>query len=300
MQYELTVPSKTFLLGEYAVLKGCEGIILTTKPRFKLSAAKNAHLLIDGIHSASPAGKLISKYMDFFGPYHIQFHDPHHQLGGFGASSAQFLMVYALMCYMQEKPVDHANLLTEYLVCSDLNQALPPSGADVIAQLYGEITVYKREQKKVQTYAWPFAGLEYALIHTGNKINTHEHLQMLQDFDMATMQAIVEKSLQALANGSSTLFVEAIQLYAQEMKKQGFVAKQTAALLDKMAANPAILAAKGCGGLAADVVLVLYKKMNQAAVVTWLRNEGYHVITHGQEAAQGLSVNCVAEKAGGL
>ncbi len=38
MKVEFSVPCKTFILGEYAVLKGGPGILVGTEPRFILQA----------------------------------------------------------------------------------------------------------------------------------------------------------------------------------------------------------------------------------------------------------------------
>ena len=85
--FELMVPSKTFLLGEYVALKGsCPVLVLTTEKYFKLFVGLNSAQKIDvqGIHMESPAGKLIKSNVDFYKNYAIKFIDPYPSLGGFG------------------------------------------------------------------------------------------------------------------------------------------------------------------------------------------------------------------------
>lgn len=49
------IPTKTFLLGEYAALADLGAILLTTPPCFELTLTETPGL--DGIHPDSPAGR---------------------------------------------------------------------------------------------------------------------------------------------------------------------------------------------------------------------------------------------------
>src|SRR5690606_39000184 len=103
-------PSKTFLLGDYLSLLGGPALLLNTEPRFqgllesiqptvKSSAIADKIQAIEpypGIHPQSPAGKFLQRHASDFADCNLTFFDPHQGAGGFGASSAQFLMVYAL------------------------------------------------------------------------------------------------------------------------------------------------------------------------------------------------------------
>ena len=66
--YHLSVPSKTFIVGEYIALKGGPTLILSTNPRFELKATSSNPYFSDIeklAHPDSPAGKLIRKDRDF-------------------------------------------------------------------------------------------------------------------------------------------------------------------------------------------------------------------------------------------
>lgn len=43
MTIALSAPSKTFLVGEYAVLRGGPALLLNTSPRFRLRPCKLGH-----------------------------------------------------------------------------------------------------------------------------------------------------------------------------------------------------------------------------------------------------------------
>ena len=91
----LSAPSKTFLTGEYGVLaKGGQSLVVNTYPLFELHIAPKGNRACWGIHKKSPAGTWIQNNPNDFEDIGITFVDPHQGRGGFGASTAQFLMVY--------------------------------------------------------------------------------------------------------------------------------------------------------------------------------------------------------------
>lgn len=101
----ISAPSKTFLLGEYAVLKGGAGLLLNTEPRFELRLRfrENAEPKCVGIKLESPAGQLLKDTRMLFDSFDVEFRDPHRGQGGFGASSAQFLMVFSFFFWAKQK-----------------------------------------------------------------------------------------------------------------------------------------------------------------------------------------------------
>ncbi len=88
MIYRLSCPSKTFFIGEYAILKGAPAFILNTGPRFVMKFyPKPLHSLRFGrFHPQSPIGRWMRRYAEIFRNYRFQFYDPHQQRGGCGAS----------------------------------------------------------------------------------------------------------------------------------------------------------------------------------------------------------------------
>src|SRR4051812_36096175 len=89
---KLSVPAKTFLVGEYLALSGGPSLVITTLPRFELETDPQA--LRNPFAFASPAGKLWES--DPLKPK-LKFRDPFEEAGGLGASTAQFALLYAAL-----------------------------------------------------------------------------------------------------------------------------------------------------------------------------------------------------------
>src|SRR5262245_22216155 len=92
MKTHLSAPGKAFILGEYAVLGGLPAVIAAVPPRFQLRAGESTG---HGFHAESPAGRLL-EYTSAKGVAipPLEFGDPLKGAGGFGASTAQFALVY--------------------------------------------------------------------------------------------------------------------------------------------------------------------------------------------------------------
>ena len=97
--FKFSVPSKTFIIGEYAVLEGGPGILIGTAPRFDAFVqenVENAESVIEGLSSHGPAMDFLKDHLDLFSKYSMKFHDPHNGKGGLGWSSAQFVLLYTI------------------------------------------------------------------------------------------------------------------------------------------------------------------------------------------------------------
>lgn len=288
MTLELTVPSKTFLLGEYVALKGGPVIILTSESRFTLVVNPSGEhtMKVAGIHPASPAGKLLQRYPECYRDFDLTFIDPYQGLGGFGASSAQFILLFSLKAKLPA--IDEETLLAEYRQLAWQGEGMPPSGADLIAQLHGGICCFHQAEKNLQIFSWPFSDLAYCLIHTGNKLATHDHLKELKPFDETALSDIVFFGWESLQKADSHQFTDAIKNYARVLLELGLVALPTMTMLEHLNAHPDILAAKGCGALGADVILLIFTKKKHDSILAWLTEKKYHIIFSGQEVANGL------------
>jgi mevalonate kinase len=291
MVIHISVPSKTFLFGEYAVLNGDAGIVLNTEPKFGLIATehKNRHCQLEGIHPNSPAGKWVHS-TDVYNQYHIQFLDPYHGLGGLGASSAQFAMISALNDSIIGKQTDDGDLLNRYLQFAWDGQGIPPSGVDLIAQRHGYVCYCNKNKKTLETMSWPFETLAYCLIHTGNKLATHDHLKQLKLFNYHELNNITEMGLTSLKNCNSELFIHAIQQQAAYLKKENLVLEQTILMLNQLATHPDILAAKGCGAMGADIILIIYHPQNQKNIISWIKNNHFNIVKYGNNVANGIEI----------
>ena len=76
--WRLQIPSKTFILGEYAVLEGAPCLGAATTPCFEMIFAPSAEKqsAVSGFHPESPAGKFFRDHQDIFDSTKIQFMDP--------------------------------------------------------------------------------------------------------------------------------------------------------------------------------------------------------------------------------
>jgi isopentenyl-diphosphate delta-isomerase len=291
MNIEFSVPSKTFLLGEYITLFSGPALVLNTYPRFKLIVQDNSDKHIDPNHEITgAAANFIKENLSFFNNYTLTFVDPFSGLGGFGASSAQYAMVFTLKNYFSKTTSSIIDTIANYQAMSNNHQKYPASGADVIAQLQGGLTYYHRERNFIKKYNWPFTDLSFCLIHTGTKIMTAHHLDKLININIHGLADIAFNGIAALEQNDSTAFCQAIRSYSLTMLKNGLVCKETADLLSLILSYPQVRAAKGCGALAADVILVLLNTTDVNHFIRWADQQHLAVINFNSYVNEGIAI----------
>lgn len=295
MSLIFSVPGKTFLAGEYLALQGGPTLVFLSEPRFELKVQKGQGGL-GVIHPESPAGLFVRKYADIFSPYDLDFFDPYQGRGGFGASTAQFLGVYAFRLKVVNPYINLAtdlqwqDLLEAYYAHAWKGEGQRPSGADLVGQYAGQLTVFEKRTESLAKLQWPFTDLEFYLLHTGNKVATHEHLKNLPAFDASDLQASFVKIRESLLESSSSGFVEGIAAYSSALKKLNFTCPETLSLLGEILHVPHVLTAKGCGALGSDVVLVLTSKNNGASLKQYCEKKHLSIISSSDQIASGLQV----------
>ena len=107
-------------------------------------------------------------------------------------------MLEALKSYVTETYLDDSELLSKYVSLAWNGQGSPPSGADLIAQRHGGLCFYHKAARKLEVLAWPFSDLSFGLIHTGNKLATHAHLQTLPSMDGSKLGEIALLTVESL------------------------------------------------------------------------------------------------------
>lgn len=269
------IPAKTFLLGEYAALAGGPAIIMTTSPCFELTTASEQGL--HGIHPQSPAGRWWAAHgMIDAG---LQWYDPYHGRGGMGASSAQFIGVYLASMSVPENTLNQQAMLDAYFDYSWNGEGLRPSGYDVLAQSLWGCSYINRQQGHCQSYEWPFPDLAFVLLHTGQKLATHEHLQATSlPNRIDELVAIVELAKAAFDVVDSESLIAAVNAYHQQLLRLNLVAEHSKRYIDLIKQQTDILAIKGCGALGADVLLVLIAKDKLASVIHNLSTVGLNIV----------------------
>lgn len=343
-----SVPSKTFLAGEYLAVLGGPSLVIATSPRFWLafksadqaneiateqrlskkinleSKSRDHHFVplrnwSKVFHPESPVGLFLSSDLEkciqqnpALKEMQFQFVDPYQSvgnqsvnsisspkiLGGFGASSAQYLLMKWALDQMQlpspikldsAKYVDPTKRKTEAVASTELvsmeskmNSDLwktwigdyqkvsgGASGADLTAHLQGGISYFERKTNTRKKLAFRFANIGFSLFSTGIKIKTHEHLKTFRSDPMQLEKAlgyekIVLQMRQSLEENDEHLFVESINSSKDFLLTNNWVADSTMALLkiiDSTDNNQkVILATKGCGALGADTIMVVHRQ----------------------------------------
>lgn len=301
MMFRLTAPGKTFLLGEYVALQGGPTLVLTNQPSFELvvkSTQEKNPVVFENIDKESPASKFLLQQATAFKGYHLTFNDPYRGLGGFGASSAQFLLISVLKKILSEFSLKIncrvSELLADYQQFAWDGEGFMPSGADLVAQAQGNVSYFHKEQNRLQKLAWPFADINYYLLHTGNKVPTHQHLKELSFLTTHQLIDIVFAGLQHLQTKNAQGFINCINQYAQVLQALGLVCSKTTELLKIINTRTEVLATKGCGALGADVILVLVATKDHSIFLDWLTQQKLNLISYGNQASAGLQVTTEA------
>lgn len=270
-----SIPAKTFFLGEYAAIAGASAIILTTSPCFELSLSNQ--LGLQGIHPESPAGRWWSEH----GSNDMGLHwvDPYQCRGGMGASSAQFLGAYLASMYLQKKIANSQDMLDAYLQFAWQGKGLRPSGYDVLAQSQQSCVYIDIQNSFNQSMPWPFQDVAFILLHTSQKLATHHHLEAIKlPQPLHQLIAIVDRAKAAFEQVDSNYLVEAVNAYYQQLAQMNLVAEHTKHHIESFRKQPDILAAKGCGAMGSDVILLLVPTNEQVALSQRLSQQGWNVL----------------------
>ena len=139
--YDIQIPAKTFIIGEYLALKGGPSLIASTGPGFNISFKVGKKGTV-GVHPESPAGRFFYQKMPDI--YEYTFEDAIKNVGGFGRSTAEYLALYLAEWLAGDNDVSQIKvekLVKEYQRFAT-NENFAPSGADLVAQLKGGICLY--------------------------------------------------------------------------------------------------------------------------------------------------------------
>lgn len=305
------LPSKTFLIGEYAVLDGGMGILVSTRPNFSMLFNKSKpseKSIIEGLSKKGPAIEFLKDHLDIFSNYEIEFRDPHLGRGGFGWSGAQFLFLYALKLWHEQgqqpgklPSINRNKILKEYLSYAWDGEGWAPSGLDIVAQIYGGIlnvsAPRKLEQGKIlditvdkleRIEKWPFTGIDFCLLRTGSKIATHNHLSSLKNIELGRLCKISKNAGDSLKSRDEEYFISSIKEFKEELKEQALVDPTSLKMIREIEERPEVLVAKGCGALGADVLLVILVKELKSEFIEWAESEDFIVVASSKSLEEGL------------
>ncbi|MBX3022440.1 MAG: hypothetical protein KF799_12270 [Bdellovibrionales bacterium] len=291
MTLTLSAPSKTFLAGEYAVLAKAPALILNTGPRFELRV-RAGHGEVTGLHPESPAGQWLEQRRPLLEKYALQFHDPHSGAGGLGASGAQFLLVHTLTTYLQssfEKTMSGPDLKDVWKDHDVLSRGRG-SGADLLAQATGRVSVVDMATLSARAEEWPYPELGWVVVRTQQKIPTHEHLQTLDRAAISLLSPLAAQCVQAFASAPSEVFLGHVKDFTARLSELGLQAAHAQTLVKHLENEDWCLAAKGCGALGADTVLAFYPTEARERAAAFLRKSSLQVVASLNDLSGGLEL----------
>lgn len=298
MKLRLSCPSKTFLTGEYAAIDGGPALIINTHPRFELTLEKTGRSDYNIFHPDSPAGRWIRERAPLLEDWEMKFHDPHEGRGGFGASGAQFVLSHCATTFLQisadkvREGFDLKALWNDFQVLSR-----GASGYDVLSQMVGGVAHIEARRWIVQGLAWPFPDLQFLIVRTGRKTQTHRHLASLTPDQVRGLSAISADVCRAFEEADSDLFLTRSQEFSRVLIDRGLTVPSTLERLDELSRQLDLKLARGCGALGADTMLLVFEPSEREEIVGHLRAKGLEIIAENQDISTGLEVDWSWNKA---
>ena len=287
----IRIPSKTFVIGEYAVFEGAPAVLLNTKPYFEFHFS----IRLSGapFHKESPAACLIKRYSDFFSKISIVIKDPHENRGGFGRSSAEWLALYYFYSKEKKEPFSMEKLLKE----ARKDSGGLSSGVDVLSQFKGGLFIFEPHHLegafqtglRSRPSPWSCGPLSFALIRTGESLNTWEHLKKIKPLknQYSDLKKEAEKALLALKKADADLLTQSLDQYSHLLEKKNLTSQSSLEILKNLRQHPDIRSAKACGAMGAEVIAVFFNKADEKSVLPFLRQK-YEVLAGVHDLADGL------------
>jgi mevalonate kinase len=269
-------PGKVFLLGEYAALHAAPSVVATVGPRFELmelasDGKPSSKTFAQGWAPASPVGRLLRWAEQRLVPMQdYQFKDPHEGAGGFGASTAQFALTYLAIQQSGGRAQNWAEIWGLYRELH-ADKKLPPSGADLVAQWQGGVTLFEPSERRCEdiflSLDWSKFLVFSAASQPGRKVATHTHLEELDlsKIPFETLYDIIEGSLEAIHEHSIIRFASSMSAYASVLSAVGFEDPRAKADREALSSMAGVLAVKGAGAMLADAVVVVMDPQARAS-----------------------------------
>lgn len=304
-------PGKVFLLGEYLVLTGGPALIAAISPRFELKTTERAPELTLPFPSQSPAGLLAAHLRREhtglavkFASTQFEFIDPLKGAGGIGASSAAFALLYRWALdqdFFANEPTDWTAAYSLFRKLTQVkNSFTSPSGADVVAQWRGGVTLFEPEAAACRE-AFPYFNWNLVLVFSttgahGFKTTTHTHLNELENARpdwrreiTENLLSICENGMLAIERGDAELFGRALNQYGEALSAMKLELPAIRELCIYARTLPGVLGVKGTGALQSDGLVVLVDHPDRRAeVIRELSQRGLRLLTEGLTLEQGV------------
>jgi mevalonate kinase len=255
----LSVPSKVFLLGEYAVLAGRPAIVAAFAPRFCLATRffEGSRELV--LHPASPAARMGDES-------HWYWSDPWNGAGGFGASSAQALLLS--MCHSIRGGEGLQSAWRRYRGAALASGGVTPSGADFVTQAMGGVIDFRILPGETDRFEARQVGHIASTLHlrvlqasqqSGRKVATHDHLASLSGVERVSsaLQPVLDRGLQSFHSADSAGFARAMNDFADRLASLDLEDGATRRDREALGKIPGVLGIKGSGAMQADALVAL-------------------------------------------
>ena len=203
-----------------------------------------------------------------------------------------FLVFILASCQFLRIAPNHDALLDAYYQCAWRGEGLKPSGYDLIAQSQHRCVYMNREQKIIKSYEWPFKDIAFLILHSGQKLATHYHLRNLNlPSSIKQLSATVELAQAAFEQMNSEKLVKAVNTYHQQLANLHLVAPHSMEYIQLFNSQPEVLAAKGCGALGADVILLIVPSNCLKLKHKTLTREGWTVLATSENLYNGRCIS---------
>jgi mevalonate kinase len=276
------IPGKTFLVGEYAVLLGGSALGIASAPFFELELNNN---LSSDFHPDSPAGKYLNKnnlknsvaFTDQYQARGVQ--------GGFGRSTAEFLA--AMLPNLIANKISAFEILKLY---RDLHsgEKIRPSGIDLVFQLLGNVTWVDQQLNLFQNFEWNFLNLDYFIISSGLKVQTHDHLQSLNLDSLKDLPPLSNEICKLFSENNENEFVYQLKTWCEFLEAKKLTHVNSLEIKKGLENSDLIKLVKPCGALGADVLIVFFDRSQKNEVRKLLDNSKLKVVSSSADLAAGL------------
>ena len=261
---EISCPAKTFIIGEYAVLDQGPAIVFNTSPRFVCRIKKNSKPSSIPLSENSPAGQWIKKNPQDFQSVQLEWINNYQNKSGLGFSSAQFNILYAYSLILRQGHIDHIKPQEVWRNYKSLKfEGFLPSGADIITQWVGGVTVFEQNPLYVETLISHLPDLECMVLRTGDSFPTYKYLKSFQIEDVSDLKKIAAMAVSAIKQREEEAFLSAVNDYRAALQKKGYTTAKSIEILDRLKNIKSIKAVKACGAMGAETLIVFYKKEDE-------------------------------------
>ena len=291
---EISCPAKTFIIGEYAVLDGGPAVVLNTSPRFVCRIQKNPTVDKIDLPENSPAGQWIKKHPQDFHSTQLEW-DNIYKGGGLGFSSAQFNILYAYSFILREGHIDHINPKEIWRSYRSLKfEGFIPSGADIITQWVGGVTVFEQSPLSIETLTSSLPDLDCLVLRTGDYFETYKYLKSFKLGNVSELKEIAQSAVTAMKQKEETAFISAINDYRKELKRKNYITARSEEILNRLEKVKAIKALKACGAMGAETLIAFYNTQDAEEVKK--ETSFLETVATGSQITYGVSFHKITKK----